>query len=151
MQRCYPHTGNGCHSWCLSSSLSLPGPRHRRLATMRTLFTCSLNGDKEESKSRMVLRVKPTPTRFLINSLYTPMDNTPLHSISSVCNPWGYVCCATRREMRRLRQHTQQHDITSMAAFIKWRAYAWLRQLPYISDAVGLGPVQGVLKESQRC
>ncbi len=22
-QRCYPHTGNGGHSWCLSSSLSL--------------------------------------------------------------------------------------------------------------------------------
>ncbi len=23
-QRCYPHTGNGGHRWCLSSSLSLP-------------------------------------------------------------------------------------------------------------------------------
>ncbi len=22
-QRCYPHTGNGGHSWCLSSSISL--------------------------------------------------------------------------------------------------------------------------------
>ncbi len=29
----------------------------------------------------MVLRVKPTPTRFPTNSLYTPMDNTPLHSM----------------------------------------------------------------------
>ncbi len=28
----------------------------------------------------MVLRVKPTPTRFPTNSLYTPMVNTPLHS-----------------------------------------------------------------------
>ncbi len=37
----------------------------------------------------MVLRVKPTPTRLPTNSLYTPMDNTPLHSISSVCHPWG--------------------------------------------------------------
>ncbi len=37
----------------------------------------------------MVLRVKPTPTRFPINSLYTPIDNTLLHSISSVCHPWG--------------------------------------------------------------
>ncbi len=37
----------------------------------------------------MVLRVKPTPTRLSTNSLYTPMDNTPLHSISSVCHPWG--------------------------------------------------------------
>ncbi len=36
----------------------------------------------------MVLRVKPTPTQFPTNSLYTPMDNTPLHSISSDCHPW---------------------------------------------------------------
>ncbi len=28
--------------------------------------------------------LKPTPTRFPINPLYTPMDNTPLHSITSV-------------------------------------------------------------------
>ncbi len=28
----------------------------------------------------MVLRVKFTPTRFPTNSLFTPMDNTPLHS-----------------------------------------------------------------------
>ncbi len=33
----------------------------------------------------MVLRVKPTPTRFPINSLYIPIDNTPLHPLSSVC------------------------------------------------------------------
>ncbi len=32
----------------------------------------------------MVLRVKPTPTRFLTNSLYTPVGNTPMHSIPSV-------------------------------------------------------------------
>ncbi len=37
----------------------------------------------------MVLRVKPTPTRFPTNCLYTPMDNKPLHSISSVCHPWA--------------------------------------------------------------
>ncbi len=37
----------------------------------------------------MVLRVKPTPTSFPTNSLYTPMGNTPLRSISSVCHPWG--------------------------------------------------------------
>ncbi len=42
-----------------------------------------LNGNKERSKCLMVLRVKPTPTRFPTNSLYTPMDNTPLHSKSS--------------------------------------------------------------------
>ncbi len=36
----------------------------------------------------MVLRVKPTLTRFPTKSLYTPMGSTPLHSISSVCHPW---------------------------------------------------------------
>ncbi len=40
-----------------------------------------------------VLRVKPTPTRFPTNSLYTPMDNTPLHSISSMCHPWVNPRC----------------------------------------------------------
>ncbi len=39
----------------------------------------------------MVLRVKPTPTRFPTNSLYTPMDNTPLHSVSSVFHLWGLL------------------------------------------------------------
>ncbi len=48
-----------------------------------------LTGNKEGSKCLLVLRVKPTPTRFPTNSLYTPMDNTPMHSISSVCHPWG--------------------------------------------------------------
>ncbi len=48
-----------------------------------------LNGNKEGSKCLLVLRVKPTPTGFPTNSLYTPMDNTPLHSISTVCHPWG--------------------------------------------------------------
>ncbi len=37
----------------------------------------------------MVLQVKPTPTRFPTSSLYTPMDKTPLQSISSMCHPWG--------------------------------------------------------------
>ncbi len=42
----------------------------------------------------MVLRVKPMPSRLPINSLYTPVDNTLLHSISSVCHP---RCCFVRR------------------------------------------------------
>ncbi len=37
----------------------------------------------------MVLRVKPTPTGSPTNILCTPMDNTPLHSISSACHPWN--------------------------------------------------------------
>ncbi len=36
----------------------------------------------------MELLVRPTPTRFPTNSLYNPMDNSPLQSISSVCHPW---------------------------------------------------------------
>ncbi len=39
----------------------------------------------------MVFQVKPTPTRCPTNSLYTTMDNTPLHSISSMCHAWGGV------------------------------------------------------------
>ncbi len=37
-----------------------------------------LTVDKEGSKSLMAQRVKPTQTRFPTNSLYTPIDNTPL-------------------------------------------------------------------------
>ncbi len=54
----------------------------------------TLTGIKDGSKGLMVLRVKPTPTRFPIKSLYTPMDNTPLHSISSVCHPWSVAVVA---------------------------------------------------------
>ncbi len=51
----------------------------------------------------MVLRVKPTPTWFPTNSLYTPMDNTPLHSISSVCHPWGGSCrCRHKSEYHKM-------------------------------------------------
>ncbi len=65
----------------------LPGPHDRGLTTTRTLLSCSLYWEQKGSKCLMVLRVKPTPTRFPTNSLYTPMDNIPLHSISSVCHP----------------------------------------------------------------
>ncbi len=50
-----------------------------------------LTGNKEGCKCLLVSRVKPTLTRFPTNSPYTPMDNTPLHSLSSVCYPWR--CC----------------------------------------------------------
>ncbi len=67
----------------------LSGPRHRgSLPSGRDLFA-PLTGDKEGNKGLMVPRVKPTPTRFPTNSLYTPMDDTPLHSISSACHLWG--------------------------------------------------------------
>ncbi len=51
----------------------LPGPRH----SGRYLLA-PLTGKKEGSKSLVVIRVKPTPTRFQTNSLYTPIDNTPI-------------------------------------------------------------------------
>ncbi len=53
----------------------------------------------------MVLRVKPTPTRFPTNSLNTPMDRTPFHSIPSVCQPWGRLLSfrATGHACPRLR------------------------------------------------
>ncbi len=50
-RRCYWYTENGQPSWCLSSyqswslGFSMPGPRHRGLTTMPTLFTCSLNSE----------------------------------------------------------------------------------------------------------
>ncbi len=48
-----------------------------------------LTGNKEGSKGIIVLRVRPTSTRFPTNSLYTPMDNTLLHSISRMCHLRG--------------------------------------------------------------
>ncbi len=67
----------------------LPVPRHRGSQPYRRCLLVSLTGNKEGSEGFMVLRVKSTPTRFPTNSLYTPMYNTTLHSIPSVCRPWG--------------------------------------------------------------
>ncbi len=39
----------------------------------------------------MVLRVRPTPTPFPTNILYTPVDNIPLNSI--VCDARKARCC----------------------------------------------------------
>ncbi len=41
----------------------------------------------------MLLRVRPTPTRPPINTLYTPVDSAALHSILIVWRPWGNGCC----------------------------------------------------------
>ncbi len=53
----------------------LTGPRHRGLA----LFTCSL-----KCGLRWQPEVKPKPTRFPTEILYTPLNKAPLHSIPSV-------------------------------------------------------------------
>ncbi len=74
----------------------LPGPRHRGSLTCGRYLLVPLNGNKEGNKGLMVFLVKPTPTRFPTNSLYTPMDNTPLHSISSVCYPWDTLSLLLR-------------------------------------------------------
>ncbi len=44
---------------------------------------------KKGAKQLMVTRIRLTPIRFPTYSLYTPMDNTSLHSIASVCHPWS--------------------------------------------------------------
>ncbi len=99
-QRCHPHTRSDGHGWCLSSSLSLlvgfSIQDVARSSPQGGYYHADVppsTGNKEGSKFLMVLRVKPTPTRFPTNSLYTAMDNTYLHSISSVCHPWGSRCC----------------------------------------------------------
>ncbi len=97
----YPRTGNGGHRWCLSSSLSLlvgfsiqdETTDVARSAPQDVIYLPPFTGNKEGSKSLMILRVKPTPTRLPTNSRYTPMDNTPLHSIPNVCHSCGYMCC----------------------------------------------------------
>ncbi len=91
------HRKRRANHWCLSSSPSLSvgccpvRATGGSLPCGRYLFA-PLTGNKEESKCLTVLRVKPTRTRFLTDSRYTPMDNTPLHSISSVCHPWSNSC-----------------------------------------------------------
>ncbi len=75
----HPGRSHGC---CLvrAAGGSLPCGRY---------LLAPVTENKEESKCLMVLRVKPIPTRFPTNSLYNPMDNTPLNSFPSVCHPWG--------------------------------------------------------------
>ncbi len=67
----------------------LPCLRHRGSLPRGRYVLAPLAGTKEGSSCLMVLRVKPTPTRFPATSLSTPMDNTPLHSVSSVFHPRG--------------------------------------------------------------
>ncbi len=59
----------------------LPGQGRRGLTTtMRTPLTNSFSGDKEGSKSLMVLRVKPIPTRLPTDILNTPLDSKLFHN-----------------------------------------------------------------------
>ncbi len=58
----------------------------------------------------MVLRVQQTATRLPTNSLYTPMDNTPLHSISSVCHPCGGVAINSFKPALHVTAATDGHQ-----------------------------------------
>ncbi len=58
-----------------------------------------LTGKIKGSKILMVLRVKPTPTRFPTNSLYTPMDNTPLHFFIKCVPPMGHFAVVWSAEL----------------------------------------------------
>ncbi len=60
------------------------------------IYLTSITGNKEGSKGLMVLRVKPTPTRFPTNSLHSPITNAPSHSILSVCAARGVTAVVVR-------------------------------------------------------
>ncbi len=75
-------------------------------------------------KNKLTLLYIPT------NSLYTPMDNTPLHSISSVCHPWGdwsgrTRCCQVRATMVSL-----PHGCHLLAYLSKYFVASWVRTTP---------------------
>ncbi len=53
----------------------------------------------------MTLRVRPTPTRFSVNLLYTPVESILLHSLKSVQCPRR--CCAVMRIIERTLNSSQ--------------------------------------------
>ncbi len=120
----YPHTGNGGHSWCLSISLSLSvgfsiqdeSTDVARSAPQGSLYYhADVNyWEYKRSKVLMIFRVRPTPTRFPTNSLYTPIDNTTLHSISSVCHPWGRSSCTHTEDLRPL-------SLLKVPSYARWK------------------------------
>ncbi len=69
-----------------------------------------------------VLQVMPTPTRFPTNSLYTPMDNTSLHSIPSVRHPWGWM-------LFRIRARSLVSRRVRLANFLKGSVYRTKKKL----------------------
>ncbi len=44
----------------------------------------------------MALRVEPTPTPVPTNGRCTPMENTPVYYVLSVCRPWGKLSAVKR-------------------------------------------------------
>ncbi len=68
----------------------LPGPPQGAHYRVHSIYLLPQLGIK---KGLIILRVKPTLTGFPTNSLHTPMDNTPLHSISNVCHTLVVLTC----------------------------------------------------------
>ncbi len=54
----------------------------------------------------MALRVKPTPTQFQPSSLYTPMDSTPLHSLSGVRAGVSHLTCCCFSQQALAKAYT---------------------------------------------
>ncbi len=77
----HPGQSHGCCP-VRATGGSLPCGRH---------LLATLNGNKEGSRCLMVLRVKPTPTRFPTNSLYTPVDKHTLAFCIKCVPPVGRV------------------------------------------------------------
>ncbi len=113
-----PHTRNSGLSWCLSSSLSLSVGLSTQDEVMDVtrfalqgahyhadvIYLSPLTWNNEGNMGFILLRVKPARSRFPIHIFYTPLNNTPLHSIPSVCRlrggfvaivgssvPWAYL------------------------------------------------------------
>ncbi len=60
------------------------------------IYLAPLTGTEKGSMGLMVLRVRPTPTRFSTNILCIPLDSTTLNSIPSVWHPWGCQMASIR-------------------------------------------------------
>ncbi len=57
--------------------------------------------------------VGPTQARFTINIVYTPSDNTLLHSIPCVRRPWGYKLLVLSRHSAKSLNAQEERLATS--------------------------------------
>ncbi len=74
--RCYPHTGNGEHSWCFSSSLSLPVGFSIQTEAMDVARSAQQGGHYQARATKLEKRRKqeayvPTPTRYSTSIYHT--------------------------------------------------------------------------------
>ncbi len=64
-----------------------PGRNHRGSMPCGCYLLAPLTGNREGNMWLILFWVWPTPTRFPTSIFYILLDNTPLHSIPSVCCP----------------------------------------------------------------